>query len=274
MTTNPADRTRSLVRNRSGAGEPLLLLHGVGESAAGWRPIQDALSKSFDVIVVDLPGFGAAPALPRGVAPTAAALADAIERQLDELGLSTVHIAGYSLGARVSLELASRGRARSVVAIAPDGLGTPVERVYETATLLGRRFLANVLAPVSREVTSTRTGRAAFFGSDRSRPWQLTADDAHDLLLSFAKSPAFVPTVLTGMWDIIRGISEISCPVLIVQGLTDPLISSQSPRYLALLPQAQLQMLPNLSHVPISDDPTLIAKLIVDFAAAERPLAA
>jgi pimeloyl-ACP methyl ester carboxylesterase len=274
MPTNTANRTRSLVRERSGAGEPLLLLHGVGESAAGWRPTQDALSESFDVIVVDLPGFGDAPALPRGVVPTAAALADAIERQLDELGLTTVHIAGYSLGARVSLELASRGRARSVVAIAPDGLGTPPERVYETLSLLARRFLANVLAPVAKEVTATGAGRAVFFGSDRSRPWQLTADDAHDLLLSFAKSPAFVQTVLTGMYDVVRRVSEIDSPVLIVQGLTDPLISSQSPRYLALVPQAQLQILPNLSHVPISDDPTLIAKLIVDFAAAERPLAA
>jgi pimeloyl-ACP methyl ester carboxylesterase len=274
MTTNPANRTKRLVRERSGAGEPLLLLHGVGESAAGWRPIQDALSKSFDVIVVDLPGFGAAPPLPRGVAPTAAALADAIERQLDELGLRTVHIAGYSLGARVSLELASRGRARSVVAISPDGLGTPAERTYEALSLLGRRLLAHVLAPVAKEVTSTVAGRAAFFGSDRCRPWQLTADDAHDLLLSFAKSPAYVRTVLTGMYDVVRRISEINCPVLIVQGLTDSLISSQSPRYLALLPQAQLQILPNLSHVPISDDPALIAKLIVDFAAAERPLAA
>jgi len=272
--TNPAHRTSSLVRKRSGIGEPLLLLHGVGESAAGWRPTQDALSKSFDVIVIDLPGFGDSPALPSGVVPTAAALADAIERQLDELGLPTVHIAGYSLGARVSLELASRGRARSVVAIAPDGLGTPAERVYETVALLARRLLATVLAPVAQEVTSTGAGRASFFGSDRSRPWLLTPVDAQDLLLSFATSPAYVQTVLTGMHDAVRGVSKISCPVLIVQGLTDPLLASQSPRYLALVPQAQLQILPNLSHVPISDDPALIARLITDFAAAEQPLAA
>ena len=274
MTTNPADRTSSLVRRRSGAGEPLLLLHGVGESAAGWRPIQDALSESFDVIVVDLPGFGDASALPRDVVPTAAAFADAIERQLDELGLTTVHIAGYSLGARVSLELASRGRARSVVAIAPDGLGTPAERVYEMMTLLGRRFYAHVLAPVAKEITATGAGRAAFFSSDRSRPWQLTPVDAHELLLSYANSPAYVETVLTAMYDVFRGMSKINCPVLIVQGMTDPLISSQSPRYLAFVPQAQLRMLPNLSHVPISDNPTLIARLIVDFAAAESALAA
>ena len=43
---------------------------------------------------------------------------------------------------------------------------------------------------------------------------------------------------------------------------------------LAFVPQAQLQLLPNLSHVPISDNPALIARLIVDFAATESPLAA
>jgi len=269
MATSPTDRPMNLVRRRTGAGEPLLLLHGVGESAAGWRPTQDTLSRSFDVIVVDLPGFGDAPTLPRGISPTAVALADAIERQLDELGLTTVHIAGYSLGARVSLELASRGRARSVVAIAPDGLGTPAERVYETMTLLGRRLLAQALSPIAKEVTATGAGRASFFGSDRSRPWQLTPVDAHDLLLSFANSPAYVDTVLTGTFDVVRGLSKISCPVLIVQGMTDALISSQSPRYLAFVPQAQLQLLPNLSHVPISDNPRLVAKLIVDFAAPD-----
>lgn len=274
MTTNLADRPMSLVQSRTGAGEPLLLLHGVGESAAGWRPTQDELSDYFDVIVVDLPGFGTAPALRRGVPPTAAALADAIEQQLDELGLTTVHLAGYSLGARVGLELASRGRARSMVAIAPDGLGTPIERVYETVTLLGRRFFAQALSPIAKQVTSTGAGRAAFFGSDRSRPWQLTPVDAHDLLLSFAHSPAYVETVLTGSFDVLRSLSQISCPVLIVQGMTDALISSQSPRYLAFVPRAQLQLLPNLSHVPVSDNPRLVAQLIIDFAAPETAAAA
>jgi hypothetical protein len=46
------------------------------------------------------------------------------------------HVAGYSLGARVALELATRGRALSVIAIAPDGLGTPLERVHQAAALL------------------------------------------------------------------------------------------------------------------------------------------
>jgi pimeloyl-ACP methyl ester carboxylesterase len=97
------------------------LLHGVGESAVGWRPVHDELSKDYDVIAIDLPGFGHSPALPPGVTPTAAALADAVEGELDQLGVVQFHVAGYSLGARVALELATRGRTHSVIAIAPTG---------------------------------------------------------------------------------------------------------------------------------------------------------
>jgi pimeloyl-ACP methyl ester carboxylesterase len=97
------------------------LRHGVGESAVGWRPVHDELSKDYDVIAIDLPGFGHSPALPPGVTPTAAALADAVEGELDQLGVVQFHVAGYSLGARVALELATRGRTHSVIAIAPTG---------------------------------------------------------------------------------------------------------------------------------------------------------
>ena len=55
---------------------------------------------------MDFPGFGDSAALPAHVAPTAAELADAVEREMDELGVVDFHVAGYSLGARVALELA------------------------------------------------------------------------------------------------------------------------------------------------------------------------
>ena len=73
-----APTTHKLAHHRTGAGEPLVLLHGVGESAVGWQPVLQALSDDYDVIAFDLPGFGGSPALPRGVVPTAAALADAV----------------------------------------------------------------------------------------------------------------------------------------------------------------------------------------------------
>ena len=60
----------------------------------GWKPIHQALSGNYDVIAFDLPGFGHSPALPPGIAPTAAALADAVERELDRFSVAQFHVAG------------------------------------------------------------------------------------------------------------------------------------------------------------------------------------
>ena len=257
--------TTSLVRHRAGVGEPLVLLHGVGESAAGWRPVQEALSRHYEVIVLDFPGFGGSAKLPADTLPNAAALADAVERAMDQFGIADFHVAGYSLGARVSLELATRGRIRSVVAIAPDGLGTPPERVYQATALMAGRMMATLLAPVATLMTSSGPGRSLFFAMERSRPWKLTRQDARQLLLNFANASAYEQTVLASAFDIPTGLNRITCPVLIMQGTADPLISMQSPRFLAFIPNAQFRWLYGLSHVPISDDPELVTRLILDF---------
>jgi pimeloyl-ACP methyl ester carboxylesterase len=241
------------------------LLHGVGESTVGWQPVHQALSDNYDVIAFDLPGFGHSPALPPGVTPTAAALADAVEQELDRLGVAQFHVAGYSLGARVAIELATRGRTLSVIAIAPDGLGTSLERLHQAATLLTGRTLAMLLAPIARPLTATGAGRSLFFAMERSRPWQLSADDAGQLLLDFAQAPGYLETVQATMVDVPTGLERITCPVLLMQGTADPLVSLQSPRFLAFIRHAQLQWLPSLSHVPISDDPQLVATIMLRF---------
>jgi pimeloyl-ACP methyl ester carboxylesterase len=241
------------------------LLHGVGESAVGWQPVHQALSDDYDVIAFDLPGFGHSLVLPPGVTPTAAALADAVERELDRLGVAQFHVAGYSLGARVALELATRGRTHSVIAIAPDGLGTPLERLHQAAALMAGRTLATLLAPIATEVAATAAGRSVFFAMERSRPWQLPAEDARQLLLDFAQAPGYLETVQATMVDVPTGLERITCPVLLMQGTADPLVSLQSPRFLAFVRHAQMQWLPGLSHVPISDDPQLVATIMLRF---------
>jgi pimeloyl-ACP methyl ester carboxylesterase len=266
-----APTTNNLAHRRTGAGEPLVLLHGVGESGVGWRPVHDALNKDYDVIAVDLPGFGRSPALPPGIAPTAAALADAIEQEMDRLGVAEFHVAGYSLGARVALELATRGCTLSVIAIAPDGLGTPLERVHQAAALLSGRALATLLAPNATQLTATAAGRSLFFAMERSRPWQLPAADAGQLLLDFALAPGYLETVQVSMFDVPTRLERITCPVLLMQGTADPLVSMQSPRFLAFIRHAQMQWLPGLSHVPISDDPRLVTSIMLRFLETAPP---
>jgi pimeloyl-ACP methyl ester carboxylesterase len=122
-----------------------------------------------------------------------------------------------------------------------------------------------LLAPIATQVAATGAGRSLFFAMERSRPWQLPADDAGQLLLDFAQAPGYLETVQASMVDVPTGLERITCPVLLLQGTADPLVSMQSPRFLAFVRHAQLQWLPGLSHVPISDDPQLVASLMLRF---------
>lgn len=259
------DSTPLLYVHRRGAGEPLVLLHGLGESHVGWQPVIDALAREYDVLAVDLPGFGRSPALPPGVAPNADNLAAAVNATLDALGVGDYHVAGYSLGARVALHLAATDRARSVVAIAPDGLGTPIERVQGFIALVAGRGVAQALAPAAGMLSKTPLGRTVFFSGTRSLPWQLDPAEARQMLTDYARSPAYDATNWASMFDVPTHLRTITVPVLFLQGTADPLMAQQTQRYLAFVPNARLRWLPGLKHVPISDDPAAVAEYMLDF---------
>ncbi|WP_412741957.1 alpha/beta fold hydrolase [Krasilnikovia sp. MM14-A1004] len=68
---------------RTGQGQTLVLLHPLGSSRSVWDPVVGALAGRFDVIAVDLPGFGESAPLPASTEATPAALAHAVARALD-----------------------------------------------------------------------------------------------------------------------------------------------------------------------------------------------
>ena len=109
-----------LASTRSGTGETLVLLHALGLSRRVWDPVLPALAGHFDVIAVDLPGFG--DSAPLTHEPTPAALAAAVAALLDELGVTSPHLAGNSLGGWVALELAGIRSAASLTLLSPAGL--------------------------------------------------------------------------------------------------------------------------------------------------------
>jgi pimeloyl-ACP methyl ester carboxylesterase len=114
-------------------------------------------------------------------------------------------------------------------------------------------------------VAATGVGRSLCLPWSGSRPWQLPAADAGQLLVDFAQAPGYLETVRAAMVDGPGRLERITCPVLLVQGTADPLVSMQSPRFLAFARHAQLRWLPGLSHVPISDDPQRVASLMLRF---------
>src|SRR5947199_6284596 len=129
-----ASSAAALAFDRTGDGDPLLLLHGTGSSRGVWKPVVPLLAREREVIVLDLPGHGDSPEIAR-IARTPIGYAPVVAETLDRLGLGSVDVAGNSMGGWTALELAKLGRARSVVALGPAGLWLKRSPLSARATL-------------------------------------------------------------------------------------------------------------------------------------------
>jgi pimeloyl-ACP methyl ester carboxylesterase len=243
--------------------DPLLLIHGLGLSRRSWKPVLPLLTREHDVLAIDLPGFGSAPSL-RDRLPTVDALADAVEAELDRTGLDRVHVAGNSLGGWIALELARRGRASSAVAFSPTGLEAPAERVYVVAMNELLRARSLVGAPAAALLAANPVSRSVMLSGLHGRPWRVPPHDAAAEITDFATAPSFHPTLYatTGS-HAPAGLSEIRVPVRICFGTEDAMLGAlTAPRFAAAIPGAQLIPLPGCGHVPMADNPVLVADAV------------
>jgi pimeloyl-ACP methyl ester carboxylesterase len=152
--------------HRIGSRDPLLLIHGLGATPHVWDAVLPDLERTFELLVPTLLGHYDGEPFPRGVSPGVGALADGLERELDTAGWDTAHIAGSSLGGWLALELAKRGRARSVVALAPAGGWRPgslaakrIELMFTLNRAVGRRLLLH-----AERLCASTLGRRLLFG--------------------------------------------------------------------------------------------------------------
>src|SRR5450631_2924228 len=104
-----------------GTATPIVLLHGATSSARIWQPLLPELTAHHSVLVPTLAGHLGGPPLSMGRGSVVERIVEDMCAQLDEAGLGSAHLVGNSLGGWVALELARRGRARSVLAFSPAG---------------------------------------------------------------------------------------------------------------------------------------------------------
>lgn len=106
---------RQIAYRRSGAGQPLVLLHPLALSGAVWAEFAGRLSGTFDVIAPDARGHGDGDwdGEPFGIDD----LADDVALLLDGLGLESAHLIGLSMGGSTAVSFAGRypGRAEAMV---------------------------------------------------------------------------------------------------------------------------------------------------------------
>lgn len=267
-------RTTTVAYERKGSGEPLLLLHGIGHHLQAWHPVTDILAAEYDVIAVDLPGFGASEPLPEGVPYDLATVAAALASLCTALGVERPHLAGNSLGGLLALEMGRGGLVRSVTALSPAGFWTEGERRYAFATLLAMRAGAKALPrPALERLARFAPGRAALTGTIYARPARRSPEAVVAETLALREATGFEQTLAAG--GSVRFTEDVpGVPVTIAWGARDRLLlRRQGVRAKHTIPGARLVRLPGCGHVPMNDDPALVSRVILD-TARSRPASA
>jgi pimeloyl-ACP methyl ester carboxylesterase len=253
----------AIVYERRGAGAPLVLIHGIGHHWRAWEPVIDLLAGSYDVIAIDLPGFGRSPV---AAAPGLPGLLAAVEELFGTLSLDGPHVAGNSLGGAVALELAAAGKVASATAFSPAGFASAGQLRLALTRLAGHRLGSFSPTPVLRALYRSPRGRAVAFGQLVAHPGRLSPERALADTLALRRGKGFGPTARAGRTYAFSG-GPIEVPVTVAWGTEDRILPySQAAHAAELLPGARHVALEGCGHVPMSDDPERVARLIRETA--------
>ena len=190
---------------------------------------------------------------------------------MDEVGFDTAHLVGNSLGGYVALQLASRGRAKTVVALAPaDGWAQGDESYKELLRFQSRRReFAKASAPHADAILASREGRRRATRYITTNFERIPAELLADQMLGIASCDGALPLIdhaLRQGWTL--DAEKVTCPVRIVWGTEDKLLPwpSAAARFGSeWLRHADWVALEGIGHCPQLDVPLETAELILGF---------
>lgn len=257
-----------------GAGRPLLLLHGFTGSAATWAPHLRALWASQRTIAVDLLGHGRsdAPSDPgRHALPAQAADLAALLGRLDAIPADVI---GYSMGARVALQLAVDHPAavRRLVLESPSaGIADPAERARRRASddeLAAAIERDGVPAFVERwEALPIFASQSALPPAARRRlRRQRLANDAAGLAASLRGAGQGAMEPLHGR------LGEVRAPTLVVAGRLDEAGTERAVAVAGAVRDARLEVVEGAGHTPHLEQPAAFRRIVVSFLAGGASL--
>jgi pimeloyl-ACP methyl ester carboxylesterase len=251
----------NLAYDVEGAGEPLLMVQGLGYGRTGWGPAPARLARRFEVVRFDNRGFGGSEITP-GPYTTAQLAADAVAL-LDELEIERAHVVGISLGGMIAQELvlaAPERVAKLVLCSTTAGGPTALPMPAQTVALMGRQpqldpqeamrlFVENALSPsppdgLVDEIVAYRTANppdgAGWYA-------QASAGAAHDAMAR---------------------LGEIRAPTLVVHGTADNVVDAgNAPLIAVAIPGARLELLDGVGHLVPWERPDEFVSLVEEFLA-------
>lgn len=251
----------------TGAGEPLVLLHGFTGCAANWRPLLPRLAERHRVIAIDLPGHGNSGA-PGGVArykmPRVAA--DLIEL-LTRHDATPAHWLGYSMGGRLALYMAVRQSSvvRSLTLVsATAGLANAAKRQARRAAdeALAARIERDGVASFVAEWE-----RNPLFAGLAGLPEEARAT-LHEQRLS--NSPLGLANSLRGMGagaqpSLWSRLAAMTAPALLIAGQRDTKFVALNEGLAVSIPNATLRLIPDAGHVVQMEQPEAFLAVVTDF---------
>jgi pimeloyl-ACP methyl ester carboxylesterase len=269
-----------------GHGPPVVLLHGVSESAAVWAPLLTKLP-GLQLLAVDLPGHG----LSDPVTYRRGQVREHTRRLLDDifdaLGLDQVPVIGHSLGGMFALWHVAAGSERicAVVAIGEPAVALPGVRVRMPLSLLTVPGLGRA---VLRSPSSPRTYRQLLVRGLGPADVAAAPDSLIEVLRLSARRPENASTIATLMHAIDRfrrprpesvlssaELAAITTPTTFILGSDDPYLSVERARpSIDQIPGATLHEVPG-GHAPWLVDPQRAADLIapaINAVSPRRPL--
>jgi pimeloyl-ACP methyl ester carboxylesterase len=245
--------------------QPLVLLHGLGMSARVWDDVRPLLAPHHAVTARTAVGHRGGEAA-RSRPLTVHDLVDDAERMLDALGLDRPHVAGNSLGGWIAIELARRGRARSVCAMSPAGCWTAgtAEQTSGVRRIRWATRLARLGRALPMPVLMRSAGVRRLVLRDVARHGdRITAAQAMEATRDLLGC-VIAEDILTTDEEI-APLDPLPCRVTLAWGSRDAIVPPEVNGAVARarLPGARFLELPDAGHVPMIDDPEAVARAIL-----------
>ena len=255
-----------------GEGEPLVLVHGLGGSAANWLALVPLLLPGRRLLVPELPGHG-------GSAPLAAA--SSLNVYADRIGLLLEHedaapaaVVGHSLGGAIALRLAIRRpeAVRALVLAGAAGISSGGRRVRYALTVTGIVKPGRRIAPHRARVARSPLLKQLVFGR-----WGVADAPAlpPELVHAFLSGPPQHTDTVSAAKALVLDdprpdLDRVSCPSLVLWGARDRQLPVEDAFDYARRLRARLRVVADCGHLLIGERPDACADAIAEFLAASR----
>ena len=236
---------------RTGDGQPLLVLHGWGDSSKGWREFQKLLAEDYDVIAVDLPGFGGtqSPPLAWGLDE----YARFVREFLKKIQVKPYAIVAHSNGGAIAIRGLAEGLLRADRLVLLDSAG--IRDTYR-----GRTKIIRLITKTGKVLVTPLPG--SIKKKLRRKVYQKVGSD---MLVAEHLQETFKNVVTD---DVQADAAALKLPTLLIYGEDD---LATPPRYGRLLQHlidgSVLEIVPGAGHFVHLDKPTIVLKLVRSFLA-------